>query len=87
MPRFSKSVEMPVSGVRLPGRRGKTEDLKEVLAELREAGADIVDVKVSVGGSMLRGMNAVYTIVYEAVDPIDAEQPELGSTDHDHVEG
>ena len=74
---------MPVSGVRMPGRRGKGSDLKEVLAELREAGADIVDMKVNMGGSMWRGMTAVYTLVYEADAPIGDEQPEQDPPDRE----
>ena len=79
MPRFSKTCEMPVSGLRLLGRRGKDPGLEEVLAELREAGVDIIDVKVNMGGSMWRGMTAVYTLVYEAEAPIDGEQNRTGS--------
>ena len=87
MPRFSKTCEMRVSGIRLPGRRENNPDLEEVLAELREAGADIVDMKVNMGGSMWRGMTAVYTLVYEADAPIDGEQPEQEPPDRDPLEG
>ncbi len=76
MPRFTRTCEIPVSGVRLPGRRRRNPDLKDVLAELREAGADIVDMKVNMGGSIWGGMTAIYTLVYEAEAPIGGEDPE-----------
>ncbi len=87
MPRFSKTCEMPVSGLRLLGRRGKDPGLEEVLAELREAGVDIIDVKVNMGGSMWRGMTAVYTLVYEAEAPIDGEQTEQDPPEREPPEG
>ena len=74
IPKFLRMVEF-ISKTGEFDTKVDSEIVNEVLAQLQEEGADIIDIKGTVSRSADRSTNIVY-IVYDATAPIEIEEPE-----------
>lgn len=70
MPIFARLISFNTGGGTFNARKD-SRAINEVLRELQDKGARIISITPAIGGATFQGINATYTITYEAPSPIE----------------
>ena len=70
MPVFVRLVSFNTGGGTFNAKKD-SQTINQALRELQDKGARIIDITPAIGGAFFQGINATYTVTYEASSPIE----------------
>ena len=70
MPIFVRLISFNTGGGTFNARKD-SQAINQVLQQLQDKGARILSITPAIGGAFFQGINATYTVTYEAPSPIE----------------